>query len=52
MIHFKLEFCVAVALFASPSFSQPGEIHNSPSSYNNRLSIICTQPFLENYVVM
>eukprot|EP00253_Pinus_taeda_P020233 PITA_20233 len=42
MIHFRLEFCVAVALFASPSFSQTGFISldcGGTKSYNNSAGI-------------
>lgn len=42
MIHFRLEFCVAVALFASPSFSQTGFISldcGGTMSYNDSAGI-------------
>lgn len=42
MIHFRLEFCVAVALFASPSFSQTGFISldcGGTKSYNDSAGI-------------
>eukprot|EP00253_Pinus_taeda_P031033 PITA_31033 len=42
MIHFRFEFCVAVALFASPSFSQTGFISldcGGAKSYNDTAGI-------------